>query len=269
MKAVTAILDFIYLAQYKSIDAADLSHMDTALATFHKHKDIFIKKGLHGTPDGYNTESPERLHIDFAKQAHCTSNKHNYTSQMTQWLSHQEAVAICVAYINWLYPENMEEEDSQDDEEVIETPSIGTSIETKGKGGGGEANLGMDLDDESDISDDSEEADTGAIIIECSIYNFTKTSPLPRLTGDVLSDHFGATNILPAVHSYLKSLGHARFKIPTIHDCFDVYKRVTVCLGMPGDPEALIVDLVWAFPSKGSGPLCQLGKQSHSDTVLV
>ncbi|KAG8989484.1 hypothetical protein FRB94_014364 [Tulasnella sp. JGI-2019a] len=88
MKAVTAIPDFIYLAQYKSIDATDLSHMDIALATFHKHKDIFIKKGvqdhfnipkvhslvhytssiqLHGTPDGYNTESPERLHIDFAK----------------------------------------------------------------------------------------------------------------------------------------------------------------------------------------------------------
>ncbi|KAG8976512.1 hypothetical protein FRB94_002606 [Tulasnella sp. JGI-2019a] len=88
MKAVTVILDFIYLAQYKSVDATDLSHMDAALATFHKHKDIFIKKGawdhfnipkvhslihytssiqLHGTPDGYNTKSPERLHIDFAK----------------------------------------------------------------------------------------------------------------------------------------------------------------------------------------------------------
>ncbi|KAG8989483.1 hypothetical protein FRB94_014363 [Tulasnella sp. JGI-2019a] len=155
------------------------------------------------------------------------------------------------------------EEDSQDDEAVIEAPGIGTSIETEGKGGGGEANLDMDLDD------DSEEADTGAIIIECSIYDFAKTSPLPRLTVDVLSDHFGTTHLLPAVHSYLKSLGHARFKIPTIHDHFDVYKRVAFCLGMPGDPEALIVDLVWAFPSKGSGPLCQLGKQSHFDTVLV
>ncbi|KAG8977745.1 hypothetical protein FRB95_001462 [Tulasnella sp. JGI-2019a] len=80
MKAVTAILDFIYLAQYKSIDGADLECMDVALATFHQHKDIFICQGvrehfnipkvhalvhytpsirLHGTPDGYNTESPE------------------------------------------------------------------------------------------------------------------------------------------------------------------------------------------------------------------
>ncbi|KAG8976513.1 hypothetical protein FRB94_002605 [Tulasnella sp. JGI-2019a] len=127
---------------------------------------------------------------------------------MIQWLSHQEAVAIHVAYINWLYSENMGEEDSQDDEAVIEAPGIGTSIETEGKGGGGEANLDMDLDDESDISDDSEEADTGAIIIEHSIYDFAKTSPLPRLTVDILSDHFGATHLLPAVHSYFKSFGH-------------------------------------------------------------
>ncbi|KAG9024375.1 hypothetical protein FRB95_011609 [Tulasnella sp. JGI-2019a] len=80
MKAVTAILNFIYLAQYKLIDGADLDCMEAALATFHEHKDIFIQQGvrdhfnipkvhalihytssiqLHGTPDGYNTELPE------------------------------------------------------------------------------------------------------------------------------------------------------------------------------------------------------------------
>jgi hypothetical protein len=32
--------------------------------------------------DGYNTEFPECLHIDFAKEAYDASNKHDYTEQM-------------------------------------------------------------------------------------------------------------------------------------------------------------------------------------------
>ena len=44
-----------------------------------------------GSADGYSTESPERLHIDFAKSAYWASNKKNYIKQMTKWLSHQEA----------------------------------------------------------------------------------------------------------------------------------------------------------------------------------
>ncbi|KAG8977590.1 hypothetical protein FRB93_011882, partial [Tulasnella sp. JGI-2019a] len=90
VKAASAILNFIYLAQYRSIDATELDRMDAALTTFHQYKDIFIHEGvckhfnipkvhalvhyvssiwLHGTPDGYNTESPEQLHIKFAKWA--------------------------------------------------------------------------------------------------------------------------------------------------------------------------------------------------------
>ncbi|KAG8978585.1 hypothetical protein FRB93_010952 [Tulasnella sp. JGI-2019a] len=187
MKAVTAILDFIYLAQYKSMDTADLDCMDAALATFHEHKAIFVQHGvwdhfnipkvhalvhymssiqLHGMPDGYNMESPEQLHIDFAKQAYRASNKCNYTSQMTQWLAYQEAVDIHIAYINWLYPENVEEGNSQHDEEVIEVPHPGVGIEAEEHDSGGAEDLDMDLDDESVASDDSEEAKIEATIME-------------------------------------------------------------------------------------------------------
>ncbi|KAG9001624.1 hypothetical protein FRB93_012050 [Tulasnella sp. JGI-2019a] len=188
---------------------------------------------------------------------------------MTQWLACQEAVDIHVAYINWLYPENVEEEDSQHDEEVIEVPDPGTRIEAEENDSGGAGDSDMDLDDESVDSDDSEKADTQATIIEHSVYDFAKTSPLPKLTSTVLSDHFGATKLLPAVKSYMKSLGDVRFKMPAIHNCFDVYKRVTFHLGMPGDLETVIVDQVQALPSKGPGAPHQLGKKSHFDTVLT
>ena len=34
----------------------------------------------HRTADEYNTESPEQLHIDYAKDAYRASNKHDYVS---------------------------------------------------------------------------------------------------------------------------------------------------------------------------------------------
>ncbi|KAG9021789.1 hypothetical protein FRB95_001463 [Tulasnella sp. JGI-2019a] len=123
--------------------------------------------------------------------------------------------------------QRLEEEDSQHDEGVIEVPAPGTKVEVDDDdddGGAGDSD--MDLDDESVVSDDSEEADTGATIIECSVYNFAKTSPLPKLTSTVLSDHFGATKLLPAVQSYLESLEDVSFKIPTVHNCFDVCKML-------------------------------------------
>ena len=46
-----------------------------------------------GSADGFNTESPERLHIDYAKEGYRASNKKDYVKQMTVWLGRQEAIA--------------------------------------------------------------------------------------------------------------------------------------------------------------------------------
>ncbi|KAG6912043.1 hypothetical protein DXG01_001823, partial [Tephrocybe rancida] len=45
-----------------------------------------------GSADGYNSEAPERLHIDFAKDAYRASNKRDYTEQMAMWLQRREAM---------------------------------------------------------------------------------------------------------------------------------------------------------------------------------
>ncbi|KAJ7688633.1 hypothetical protein B0H17DRAFT_1135597 [Mycena rosella] len=97
-----------------------------ALDTFHANKQIFIdlqgRKNhfnipkvhsldhyehlicLFGSADGFNTESPERLHIDYAKNAYRASNRKNYIEQMTLWLEHQEGVARFGAYLDWAHP---------------------------------------------------------------------------------------------------------------------------------------------------------------------
>ena len=90
LKAVHAALNFIYYAQYQRHTDITLARMQNALDIFHSHKNVFSElrrdenfnilkfhSMLHyldsirslGSADGYNTESPERLHIDYAKEA--------------------------------------------------------------------------------------------------------------------------------------------------------------------------------------------------------
>lgn len=43
-----------------------------------------------GTADGYNTETPERLHIEFAKSAYKATNRIHFFQQMTTYLDRRE-----------------------------------------------------------------------------------------------------------------------------------------------------------------------------------
>ena len=113
IEAVTAILDFIYLAQYPAHDSETLGYLKDALDRFHKNREYFIVTGvrehfnipkfhsllhyveaieLFGTTDNYNTEMFERLHIDFAKHGWRASNQRDEFPQMIRWLSRQEKV---------------------------------------------------------------------------------------------------------------------------------------------------------------------------------
>nr|VWO99055.1 Uncharacterized protein [Ganoderma boninense] len=121
--AVKALLDFIYLAQYHVHSDTTLQLMQNALRNFHRHKDCFVKLGvrehfnipklhalLHyleaiaslGCLDGLNTETSERLHIDYAKNAYRASSRNEYVAQMTTWLQRQEAVVRKDSYLSWV-----------------------------------------------------------------------------------------------------------------------------------------------------------------------
>ena len=113
VRAVRALLDFIYLARYPIHTDETLSLLDDALERFHDNKNIFIDLGiqdsfnipklhsakhytqyirLYGTLDNYNTEYTERLHIDLAKDAYRATNRKDEFSQMTVWLERKEKI---------------------------------------------------------------------------------------------------------------------------------------------------------------------------------
>lgn len=121
--AVRAVLDFIYYAHFEFHTRESLANLEAAWRAFHRSKDVFIKLGvrnnfnfakLHsmehyvqsilwlGAADGYNTEGPERLHIDFAKLGYRASNRKQYISQMTKWLERREAIHRFEGYLRWL-----------------------------------------------------------------------------------------------------------------------------------------------------------------------
>jgi len=114
IKAVTALLDFIYIAQYTAHNRDTLDYLKNALERFHLNRHYFtdtrVRKDfnipkfhsllhyiesikLFGTTDNYNTEMFERLHIDFAKHGWRASNQRDEFPQMIRWLSRQEKIA--------------------------------------------------------------------------------------------------------------------------------------------------------------------------------
>ncbi|QRW10106.1 plasma membrane ATPase 4 [Ceratobasidium sp. AG-Ba] len=122
--AARALLDFAYLAHSSSLSDAELQAMEELLHTFHANKDTFqelgalkTRDGFHGipkvhmiqhyvnliqmlgTPDGYNTETSERLHIDFAKMGYRASNKVNAIKQKAMYIQRLEAIAMHEEYL--------------------------------------------------------------------------------------------------------------------------------------------------------------------------
>ena len=122
IRAVRAVLDFVYLARYPVHTDETLGLLDDALAHFHDSKDIFIDLGirdafnipklhfmrhyvmfirLYGTTDNFDTSYTERLHIDFAKDAYAATNHKDEFTQMATWLERKEKIFRHKQYIKW------------------------------------------------------------------------------------------------------------------------------------------------------------------------
>ena len=117
---VRGILDFLYLVKYPVHTTETLDELDAALQEFNDNKQIFIDLGirsdfnfpkghfthhyrylieLYGTADNFNTEYTERLHIDLAKDAYCSTNSKDEYPQMTSWLDRRERILMHDKYL--------------------------------------------------------------------------------------------------------------------------------------------------------------------------
>src|SRR6267154_749554 len=122
VRAMRALINFLFLAQFKTHTSDMLSKMQDHLEQFHDNKAIFVDLRarkqfnlpklhslshykssicLFGTIDNYNTEQSERLYIDLAKDAYRATNHKEELTQMTMWLERREKVHHYLAFVNW------------------------------------------------------------------------------------------------------------------------------------------------------------------------
>ncbi|KAF8594471.1 hypothetical protein BDV93DRAFT_579749, partial [Ceratobasidium sp. AG-I] len=119
-----SIVDFIFRAHASSMTDTDLADMQRDLELFHELKGLLVIRGFYesdsrfdlipklhmlshyaysirslGTPDGYNTEAPEHLHIEYAKVPWRVSNKVRPLEQMLRYIQRQEAIRMHCAHL--------------------------------------------------------------------------------------------------------------------------------------------------------------------------
>lgn len=220
-----SILDFSYYARLQIHTTETLDALQTALGVFHANKDVLMELNirehfnipklhqlthyvqsimLFGAADGFNTELPERLHIDFAKDAYHASNKRDYEEQMALWLQRQEAVFLRGAYLDWI---------SQQPHSLLT---------------GCTEQHSFDSDSDSDMDLEEVDAASSNTTTICTGHTLAKAPAHPHQTVEKIVKAHGATDFLPALSSFLrKNLPQINI-LPGIHDRFDVYRQVVI-----------------------------------------
>lgn len=233
LTVVRSLVDFIYYAQFQQHTSKTLAVLQRSLEVFHTCKDVLIKLGIRehfnipkfhniqhyvasimalGSADGYNTELPERLHIDFAKEAYEASNKRDYTEQMAVWLQRQDAISLRQAYLAWLFPEVDEDlaklslVDQDDEDEADDPQSLSIAIQ---------------------VQQSHDRIPTPEQSTNRRSYRIAK-SPVRRNipVSELLTAH-GAVDFIPALHTFLKSTTSHPIT-PSQFDRFDLYNQITI-----------------------------------------
>ncbi|KAF8875514.1 hypothetical protein BD779DRAFT_1613422 [Infundibulicybe gibba] len=260
---VRAALDFIYYAQLQMHTSTTLAALKSCLATFHHYKDIFIQLEIRkhfnipkihcllhyfasiqalGSNDGYNSESPERLHIDFAKDAFRASNRKDYHEQMALWLQRREAMWQREAYIKWLTDQQGARGQYYDLDSEL----------TGGEPNGPAVHGGMSI---------------GATSIQK--YHIAKKPSFRGVSVEFLSTHFGVKNLIPALTTFLSQHWQSHPILPNMFDCFDLYKQIIITLPpnafLSSRPITNRIRTTPAVPPSGRRP----GSPAVFDTALI
>ncbi|KAJ7250083.1 hypothetical protein B0H12DRAFT_1234544 [Mycena haematopus] len=264
LTVVKALIDFIYFAQLQSHTTRTLDALQASLDAFYADKQVFVELNIRehfnipkfhslqhyvdairrlGSADGYNTESPERLHIDFAKKAYRASNRRDYTEQMALWLQRQEAVALRTSYLQWLTLQGC--------------PPLHAS------------------DNESD-NDDDNEASSAAVIVRLpptklptAAYSIAKAPAFTNVSVGYLQAFHGADDIIPALTLFLKQHFSSSPVTPGRYDRFDIFNQISIHLPrnryLSDQPRKNRIRAIAAKPAKARF----LGSPAIFDTALV
>ncbi|KAF8515663.1 hypothetical protein JB92DRAFT_3088385 [Gautieria morchelliformis] len=213
-----AVIDFIYYASYPSQSTGTLRRLQD---TFHQHKEIFVKLGIRkhfqipkihmmehyialirakGTPDGFNTELSERLHIDFAKEGYRASNKKNYIEQMVTYLTRRDAIHKFTAFLIW-------------------TDAIPDSQSNSNKA--------------DEVQEPVEQVPAATVAAGAPTWSITKHAPWPKTAVRTLINNHGAVDFVPALQAYLNAHVPKGCVTASVYDFVDVYKQIIIDIPSP------------------------------------
>jgi hypothetical protein len=276
---VRSLLDFIYLSQLQYHTSTTISSLENCLKTFHDNKNVIIELGIRdhfnipklhsllhyvdcirslGSADGYNSESPERLHIDFAKDAYRASNKRDYVEQMALWLQRHEAMWLRESFLMWV-EKRLESLIERSDVNTLDDPAYYEEDEVEPM---------IDVT-QRDINITHSQDNGGPRDNLNLTYSLAKSPPHHNLTVDKLAEKFGTTNFLPALTIFLRHNLPGTTVTPTFHDRFDAYKQIVIslpCNRYLGDRN--IMDRVRTSPSVPASGRA-LARPRHFDTALI
>lgn len=324
---VCSLVDFRFLAHTLSLTEDDLDEMKRSLAKFHELKPMMINNGYYessrrfdlipkihmlshytasirelGTPDGYNTEGPEHLHIHYAKELWRVSNKVRLLPQMVKHLQRLDAIQIQRAYIHIYYGlgEDMSDDEWEEDDWASEEGSDDWMSEEGGdRGDEAPSDMGLGIGASADSSagvgsmgdgtgnNDSTQANVGMVVysrrtltLESNFDHVFYPAPHVRtaiyptkagLRGTHLIEDYGATELLSAVRNCLT----LRFRVPTNdillsrHHKFNVWHHLYIDHSplsfSPSEP--LRRDVVRAFLSTYN-PSGRVLRPARFDTAL-
>ena len=197
----------------------------------------------HGSLDGYSTESPERLHIDYAKDAYRARNKKEYVRHMTVWLGRQETVAQFRSYLDYIIP--LDPIPPDDEHEPYD----------------------RDYEDEMEEPAHSDSPHSTVT----SSHSVAIKPGYPHMDVTALATQFKAIHFVSALSTYIRRLSPppALPVLPNLVDHFDVYKCITIL--RPSNPAARFPKSVERLHATHSVPAKGQSKAvpAHFDMVLV
>ncbi|KAG8699999.1 hypothetical protein FRC09_006244 [Ceratobasidium sp. 395] len=275
---IRSIMDFAYIAHSTRLTEGELGELQEAHAEMHRLKHSVVDSGLYeglerfdaipkwhmvshyvesirqlGTPDGYNTEAPEYLHIVYVKRGWNASNKRDAIPQIIKYCQRLEALRIHRAYLNQYYgePETpnapaktavwMDEYDGkynrEDEEEAFDDDEV------------------MDFDDEGEEEGARRQSTADANSVEHPAPEFAiALRPTKQVTMAKIETEYGATSLQRALTAFLRPRATSRYFILP-HELFDVWHKVTLyhsALSFAPD-EPLQRDVIRARPAVRDG----------------
>ncbi|CAE6457389.1 unnamed protein product [Rhizoctonia solani] len=237
---VRVLVDFMYRAHATTLTDADLDTMEGDLETFHELKEHLVgpdkvyksarrfhkiaklhmlRHWIHairelGTPDGFNTEGPENLHIEYAKVPWRASNKVEPQEQMVKYIQRQEAIRVHRAYLEQYLANDSDEwedienaDDAEEDTfELVVDHRIADDLEYAGESIGEANNNVRPAESTTSAADDKQdknEDDVEPICYPNPTRHLAASPTIPNIRIKDVIDDYHASNIISDVSNFL------------------------------------------------------------------